>query len=69
MSLKNFHIFFVICCTVMAWAAAYLFLAGLPESGSVAYIIFGILCLAAGILLPVYGRFFYRKMVKLGFYR
>ncbi len=69
MSLKNFHIFFVICSTVMAWATAYLFLAGLPEAGSVSYITLGILCLAAGILLPIYGRYFYKKMVKLGFYR
>lgn len=69
MSLKNFHLFFVICTTLLAWFTAYLFLAGGGQETTVATIILGILCLVAGILLPIYGRIFYKKMVKYGFYR
>jgi uncharacterized membrane protein len=69
MSLKNFHIFFVITATVLSWLTAYLCLAGLPDAGSPGLIVLGLICLAAGIVLPIYGRYFYKKMVKLGFYK
>jgi len=69
MSLKNFHIFFVICSSLFCWGTAYLLLSGLPDSGTPSYLTMGIICCLGGVILPIYGTFFYKKMVKMGLYK
>jgi Na+/proline symporter len=67
MSLKNFHIFFIVFSAVASWATAYLFLSQAHEG--TLYLVCGIACCVAGVVLPAYGVWFYRKMVRQGFYK
>lgn len=66
MSLKVFHIVFIVLSTVTAVGFGFWEIEAFRSGGGRGNLIIGILSLAAGVLLMTYGQWFLKKMRKMG---
>ena len=66
MSLKVFHIVFIVLSTVTAVGFGFWEIEAFRAEGGTGKLIVGIVSLAAGVLLMTYGQWFLKKMRKLG---
>ena len=67
MSLKAFHIFFIVVSALMCFAIGAYLLNAYGSSGETGALVEGVLCIAAGIGLLEYGRRFLKKTKSLGY--
>lgn len=67
MSLKTFHIVFVSVSTILSFGVAGWAFKGYRMTGSKADLWFGIGGVVVGIGLLVYGRYFLKKLKKIGY--
>ena len=61
MSLRAFHIFFIIIASLMAWGIAYIEYVNYGDVGSMMHLVFSCASIVAALCLMVYAVFFFRK--------
>ena len=67
MSLKAFHVFFIVVCTILALATGVWAFLDFGESGSWGTLSLGIVSLLGSVLLVRYGFWFLRKLKGEGY--
>jgi uncharacterized protein (DUF486 family) len=65
MSLRAFHIFFIIIASLMAWGIAYIEYVNYGEVGSMMHLVGSCASMVAAVSLWVYAVIFFRKTRKL----
>ena len=67
MSLKAFHIFFILICTVLSAVMGIWAVRQYTDSGEWGDLAMAVLSFAGGIVLLIYGRWFLRKLRNVSF--
>lgn len=65
MSLRSFHIFFIVIASLMAWGIAWIEYVNYGDVGSTMHLAFSCASIAAALSLMVYAVYFFRKTRKL----
>ena len=68
MSIKLFHLFFIVVCTLFSFAVGVWSIVNHGNTADNAVLVSGILFLILGCVLAVYGVFFFNKWKKTGFF-
>ncbi|MCD8533950.1 MAG: hypothetical protein LR011_03825 [Verrucomicrobia bacterium] len=67
MSLKAFHLIFLIAATLLSLGFGAYSIHQFSQSQSISYLVMGVLSSLLGFCLVVYGRFFLRKLQHISF--
>lgn len=68
MSLQHIHLLFVLLSTMLCAVLTILFFASFRQSEQILWLWTGVVTLISTVVLPAYGVYFYKKLVRMGIY-